>query len=111
MTSPRAASPTASCPVAVAPVSTEVPIEAYAEDASEHAPAPRLILASASPRRRELIVRLGLTPNALDAADLDETPAPREVPLDYARRMARETALSVTAADAFVPARYRSAQH
>jgi len=54
---------------------------------------PRLILASASPRRRELLVRLGVTPDAIVAADIDETPRKAEPPRDYARRMAREKAL------------------
>jgi septum formation protein len=82
----------------VAPVSTEAP----AGEAPSGAPAPRLILASTSPRRRELISRLGLTPDAIEAADIDETPVSREGPRDYARRMAREKALAVTAAEAFV---------
>jgi septum formation protein len=55
----------------------------------------KLILASASPRRRELIARLGITPDAIAAADIDETPQPREIPRDYARRMAREKALAI----------------
>ena len=67
-----------------------------------HGSAPRLVLASASPRRRELIARLGVTPDAIEAADIDETPTPREVPRDYARRMAREKALAVPSPDAFV---------
>lgn len=82
----------------MAPVSTEAP----AGDAPARAPALRLILASASPRRRELISRLGVTPDAIKAADIDETPVPREVPRDYARRMAREKAQAAAAADAFV---------
>ncbi|WP_327194514.1 Maf family protein [Novosphingobium beihaiensis] len=80
------------------PVSTEAP----AGEALAGSPALRLILASASPRRRELIARLGLTPDAIQAADIDETPAPREEPRAYARRMAREKALAVPSADAFV---------
>jgi len=56
---------------------------------------PRLILASASPRRRELIARLGVTPDAIVAADIDETPAKAELPRVYAARMAREKALAV----------------
>ncbi len=64
--------------------------------------APRLILASASPRRRELLARLGIEPAAVIAADIDETPAKAEVPRDYARRMAREKALAVSADDAHV---------
>ncbi|MFC0686097.1 Maf family protein [Novosphingobium clariflavum] len=58
---------------------------------------PRLLLASASPRRRELIARLGVTPHAVVAADINETHDPREHPRAYARRMAREKALAVTA--------------
>lgn len=56
--------------------------------------APHLTLASASPRRRELLARLGITPDAVIAADIDETPHPRELPPAYARRMAREKALA-----------------
>lgn len=64
--------------------------------------APALILASASPRRRELIARLGIEPAGISAADIDETPRKLEDPRAYARRMAREKALAVTADDAFV---------
>lgn len=56
--------------------------------------APALILASASPRRRELIARLGLVPQAIVAADIDETPGKVELPRVYAERMAREKALA-----------------
>ena len=58
--------------------------------------APLLILASASPRRLELLARLGVIPAQVAAADINETPLPREVPRDYARRMAREKALAVS---------------
>ncbi|WP_052025586.1 nucleoside triphosphate pyrophosphatase [Novosphingobium sp. AP12] len=68
----------------------------------EDSPIPKLVLASASPRRRELIARLGIVPDAISAADIDETPHLREVPRDYARRMASEKALAVTAPDAHV---------
>lgn len=54
--------------------------------------APSLILASASPRRRELIARLGIEPDRIAPADIDETPLKTELPRDYARRMAREKA-------------------
>ena len=64
--------------------------------------APRLILASASPRRRELIARLGLTPDAVNPADIDETPAKGELPRDYAKRMAREKAEAAASDDGFV---------
>jgi septum formation protein len=63
---------------------------------------PRLILASASPRRRELLGRLGLPPDEINAAEIDEAPYPREVPRDYARRMAREKALAIAGGDAHV---------
>lgn len=56
----------------------------------------QLVLASASPRRRELIARLGVTPTGIAAADIDETPHKAEIPRDYARRMAREKALAVS---------------
>ena len=65
-------------------------------------PSPRLILASASPRRHELLARLGVTPAAISAADIDETPAKAELPRVYAQRMAREKALAVAGGDAFV---------
>lgn len=64
--------------------------------------APGLILASASPRRRELLARLGVEPVAIVAADIDETPGKTEIPRDYARRMAREKALAVPHADAHI---------
>lgn len=57
---------------------------------------PTLVLASASPRRREMIARLGLTPQRIVAADIDESPHPAEPPRDYARRMAREKAMTVS---------------
>lgn len=58
---------------------------------------PALILASASPRRVELLARLGITPDAIDPADIDEAPHKGERPRDYAQRMAREKALIVAA--------------
>lgn len=64
-------------------------------------PDPHLTLASASPRRRELLARLGIEPDAVAPADIDETPRKDELPRDYAVRMAREKALAV-AADGFV---------
>jgi septum formation protein len=58
---------------------------------------PALILASASPRRVELLARLGITPDAIDPAHIDETPHKAERPRDYARRMAAEKALATAA--------------
>jgi len=59
------------------------------------APLPVLVLASASPRRLDLIGRLGLVPARIAAADIDEAPRKAELPRDYARRMACEKALAV----------------
>lgn len=53
-----------------------------------------LILASASPRRRELLAGLGVDFHAA-AADIDETPMPGEAADHYTRRMAREKAMAV----------------
>ena len=47
-----------------------------------------LVLASASPRRRELLAQIGWPPDAVDAADLDETALKRELPADLAIRLA-----------------------
>ena len=50
---------------------------------------PPLVLASASPRRLDLLRQIGLEPAEIDPADIDETPAPRELPRGYALRMAK----------------------
>ncbi|HEY0324427.1 MAG TPA: Maf family nucleotide pyrophosphatase [Allosphingosinicella sp.] len=57
---------------------------------------PRLILASASPRRLELLGRLGLVPDEVVHADIDETPRKAELPTVYAARMAAEKAAAVS---------------
>ena len=59
------------------------------------APTPRLVLASSSPRRRELLARLGIQPDRIDAPDLDESPVPAELPRAYALRLARAKAAAV----------------
>jgi septum formation protein len=64
--------------------------------------APSLILGSASPRRRELLSRLGVTPQAVCAAEIDETPHKGEVPRHYAVRMAREKAVALDGGEAHV---------
>jgi septum formation protein len=56
---------------------------------------PPLILASASPRRQELLARLGLTPEAIDAPDIDESVGARERAADHARRLAAAKAAIV----------------
>jgi septum formation protein len=52
----------------------------------------RLILASASPRRLDLLARLGVVPDAVTPAEIDETPRKSELPVRYACRMAAEKA-------------------
>ena len=54
-----------------------------------------LILASASPRRLDLLRQIGIAPESVDPADIDEAARPHELPADYARRMAQEKALAV----------------
>ncbi len=53
---------------------------------------PPLILASASPRRQQLLARIGVTADAIVPADIDETPIKAELPRVYARRMAAHKA-------------------
>ena len=59
----------------------------------------RLILGSASPRRRDLLAQLGLIPDAVTPPDIDETPLKGELPRPYCARLAREKALAVTGSD------------
>ncbi len=61
--------------------------------------APQLVLASSSPRRRELLAQIGVTPARIASPDIDETPRKGELPRDYALRMATEKAAAVTRAD------------
>jgi septum formation protein len=53
---------------------------------------PRLVLASASPRRLDLLSQIGLTPALVSAADVDESPLPNETPRLLAVRLARAKA-------------------
>jgi septum formation protein len=62
----------------------------------------RLILASASPRRLELLARLGVTPDAVMPAGIDETVVKGELPVPYARRMAAAKAAAVAQTGALV---------
>ena len=59
----------------------------------------RLILGSASPRRRELLAQIGVTPDEVRPADIDETPLKGEPPRDYALRLASEKAAAVAAGE------------
>jgi septum formation protein len=56
-----------------------------------------VILASASPRRLELLARLGVVPDAVDPADIDETPRKSELPLPHVQRLAAEKAAATYA--------------
>ena len=56
---------------------------------------PRLILASASPRRRELLAQIGYVPDEIVPADIDETELPGELPRRLAERLAIEKAEAV----------------
>lgn len=67
---------------------------AVVSPAPSRSPAP-LVLASASPRRRDLLRQVGIEPSVIEAADIDEAPRRRELPGPYARRMAREKAAAV----------------
>ena len=53
---------------------------------------PPLILASGSPRRLELLARIGVTPDEVRAADIDETPLKAELPRLLAARLSRAKA-------------------
>ena len=58
----------------------------------------RLVLASASPRRLDLLARIGVIPDEVIPAEIDETPRRGELPPVYAARMAAEKAAAVGAA-------------
>lgn len=63
-----------------------------------------LVLASASPRRLDLLRQVGIIPNRVLPADLDETPLKRELPAPHARRLAQAKAQAIRdqATDAFI---------
>ena len=58
---------------------------------TENKPIP-LVLASQSPRRLDLLAQIGVTPDAVLPADLDETPKKAELPRDLAKRLAQAKA-------------------
>jgi len=57
----------------------------------------QLVLASASPRRVDLLAQIGFIPDRIIAADIDETPRPRELPRALAKRLAQEKAAAIAA--------------
>ena len=62
----------------------------------------RLILASASPRRLDLLARIGVVPDAVMPADIDETPLRGELPIPYARRIAAAKARAIAGPGALI---------
>src|SRR3984957_17845558 len=56
---------------------------------------PPLVLASASPRRLELLRQIGIVPDTVDPAEIDETPLARELPVAHVARLARAKAEAV----------------
>jgi len=63
----------------------------------ERGAGPHFVLASASPRRRELLAQVALPPDAVDPADIDETPVAAELPRRHALRLAEVKARAVAA--------------
>ena len=57
-----------------------------------------LVLASSSPRRLDLLQRLGVTPTRIAAPDIEETPLKAELPRVYALRLAQAKAQAITRA-------------
>jgi septum formation protein len=57
--------------------------------------APALVLASSSPRRRDLLARIGVEPARICSPDIDESPLKGELPRAYALRLARAKAAAV----------------
>jgi septum formation protein len=58
---------------------------------------PLLVLASASPRRLDLLRQAGIEPDEVDPAEIDESPLKKETPRRQALRLARDKALAVAA--------------
>lgn len=58
---------------------------------------PHFVLASASPRRSKLLAQIGVTPDLIDAADIDEAPRKGELPRQLAARLALSKAQAVRA--------------
>ena len=63
---------------------------------------PTLVLASASPRRLALLAQIGIVPDRVVSADIDETPLRDEPPRSYAVRLARAKAAAVAAPASYV---------
>lgn len=59
----------------------------------------RLILGSGSPRRKEILATLGIVPDAIVAADVDESPAKGELPRPYCERVTRAKLDAIASGD------------
>ena len=59
-----------------------------------HGPRPPLILASASPRRLDLLASVGIVPDAVEPTHIDEHEIPGELPGPLALRLAQEKAMA-----------------
>jgi septum formation protein len=68
----------------------------------------RLLLASASPRRFQLLDQIGLAPDDILATSIDETPRPRERPRVYVERVSREKAAAAYAMTRHDPVRAKA---
>lgn len=55
----------------------------------------QFILGSASPRRLELLQKVGFTPDEVISADIDETPNKKELPKNFVARIAKEKAEAI----------------
>jgi len=62
----------------------------------------KLVLASASPRRVQLLAQIGITPDEIRPSDIDEAEMPAEPPRKLAERLAREKAQACDTGEAFV---------
>jgi septum formation protein len=60
-------------------------------------PRPRLVLASASPRRLALLAQIGVRPDAILPSEIDETPRRGETPRALSERLAMEKAFAAAA--------------
>jgi len=62
----------------------------------------RLVLASASPRRLDLLAQIGVIPDAVMPTEIDETPLKNELPIPYARRIAAAKAAAIAETGALI---------
>ncbi|MEH6405477.1 MAG: nucleoside triphosphate pyrophosphatase [Sneathiella sp.] len=75
--------------------SSGIPLPSKVSNSRQAATEQRLILASASPRRQELLEQIGITADQVDPADIPEIAEKGETALNFAARLAQEKALAV----------------